>query len=394
MIAGMSEPLYGVPRAHVEPLGPLSPPLVRATTAGQADSEALRARGAGERAGDFYQRLSHPNALAFESLVAALEGADGAVSFASGMAAMSAALATNLRSGDRVLLAEEIYGGTSAFALHDLVRFGVQVDRFSSLDPQGLQSALARPVKLVVFESPVNPTLRVADVSRLCELAHAAGALVVFDGTFAPPPIQRALDLGCDLVVHSATKFFGGHSDVLAGVVAGRHELLGPIENWRRRTGAVLAPDPAWLLQRSWPTLPLRLAAQQAAAHAVAEGLCVMQHQGMVAQVCYPGLADHPDRDLIGRQMCGGGTIVAVELHGGLAGARQVFDRLHHIARAASLGGIESLATLPAYTTHASLTPAQRAAAGIPDGLLRLSIGLEGAEVLLEDLRRAILGGC
>ncbi|MCA8966817.1 MAG: aminotransferase class V-fold PLP-dependent enzyme, partial [Planctomycetes bacterium] len=292
----MPEPLYGVPRAHTEPLGPLSPPLVRASTAGQVDSEALRAFGSGERVGDFYQRLSHPNALGFESLVATLEGADGAVSFASGMAAVSAALAAHLRAGDRVLLAEEIYGGTSAFVLGDLVRFGVQVERFSSLRPDGLRAALQRPAQIVMFESPINPTLRVADVPRLCELAHAAGALVVFDGTFAPPSIQRALDLGCDLVVHSATKFFGGHSDVLAGVVAGRHELLGPIEGWRRRTGAVLAPDPAWLLQRSWPTLPLRLAAQQATALQVAEGLVAMQREGLVAAVSYPGLPDHLDK--------------------------------------------------------------------------------------------------
>ena len=251
----MHEPLYGTPRPHGPLLGPLSPPLLRSTTAGQPDAETLRALGAGERAGEFYQRLSHTNGRAFESLVAELEGADGAVAFASGMAAMSGALAAHLRAGDRVLLAEEIYGGTSGFALHDLVRFGVTVDRFSALQLDGLRAALARPAKLVVFESPINPTLRVVDVRAVVAMARAAGALTVFDGTFAPPPIQLALELGVDLVVHSATKFFGGHSDVLAGVVAGRHELLAPIEAWRRRTGAVLAPDPAWLLQRSWPTL-------------------------------------------------------------------------------------------------------------------------------------------
>lgn len=394
----MAEPQYGVAPDRSKassphaPIGPLSPPLVRASTAGQMDSATLRALGSGERVGDFYQRLSHPNARGFESLVADLEGADGAVSFASGMAAISAAIASHVASGDRVLLAEEIYGGTSAFALHDLVRFGVRVERFSSLDAQGLQRALREPAGLVVFESPINPTLRVADVARLCELAHAGGALVVFDGTFAPPPIQRALDLGCDLVVHSATKFFGGHSDVLAGVVAGPHHLLGPIEAWRRRTGAVLAPDPAWLLQRSWPTLPLRLAAQQANALAVAEGLVRLREQGLVAEVSYPGLAEHPDHALAQRQMHGGGTMVATLLHGGLEGARKVIDGLRHIARAASLGGIESLATLPAFTTHAALSKEQRLAAGIPDGLLRLSIGLEGAPVLLADLEQAMRG--
>lgn len=386
----MAEPLYGTPRPHQPPLGPLAPILVRSSTSGQPDAESLRAFGSGERSGDFYQRLGHSNGRAFESLVAELEGADGAVSFGSGMAAMSAALAAHLRSGDRILLAEEIYGGTSSFALQDLVRFGVQVERFSALDLAGLRERLRTPAKLVVFESPINPTLRVVDIAAVVALARLAGAWTVFDGTFAPPPIQRALALGCDLVVHSATKFFGGHSDVLAGVVAGRHELLGPIEQFRRRTGGILAPDPAWLLQRSWPTLRLRLAAQQDAAMAIAVGLARAAAAGRIVRVTYPGLLDHPDRALVARQMTGGGCMLAVELHGGLPGARAAFDRLRHIARAASLGGVESLATLPAFTTHAALSPAQRQQAGIPDGLLRVAVGLEGAEVLLADLLQAI----
>jgi|JRYL01.1.fsa_nt_gb cystathionine beta-lyase/cystathionine gamma-synthase len=386
----MSEPIYGVRGTSHVTLGPLAPALVRATTAGQPDAETLRELGSGQRPGDFYARLTHPNCRAFETLVANLEAADGAVAFASGMAAMSATLAAHLRAGDRVLLAQEIYGGTSAFALHDLQRFGVVVDRFSSLSPAQLAAALQLPARLVVFESPINPTLRLADLERLAEIAHGRGALVVFDGTFAPPPIQRALALGADLVVHSATKFFGGHSDVLAGVVAGRHELLGPIEAYRRRTGGILAPDAAWLLQRSWPTLPLRLAAQQAAAAEVAGGLQALRRDGRILAVAYPGLPDHPDRELVARQMTGGGTMLAVELAGGLPGACAVLDRLQVIARAPSLGGIESLATLPAYTTHAPLTPQQRAEAGIPDGLLRLSVGLEGADVLLADLEQAI----
>jgi cystathionine gamma-synthase len=373
-------------------LGPLSPPLIRSTTAGQVDAEALRALGSGEYAGEFYQRMSHANGRAFESLVADLEGADGAVAFASGMAAMSAALAAHLQSGDRVLLAQEIYGGTSSFALADLVRFGVAVDRFSALDLDGLRQGLARPCKLVVAESPINPTLRVADVRSIARAAHAAGALLVFDGTFAPPPVQQALALGVDLVVHSATKFFGGHSDVLAGVVAGRHELLAPIEGYRRRTGGILAPDLAWLLQRSWPTLRLRIAAQQAAALQIAQELQHDLRAGDLLAVSYPWLSDHRDHALAREQMTGGGAVLALELPGGLAGARRVFDRLQRIARAPSLGGIESLATLPAFTTHAALSPAQRAAAGIPEGLMRVSVGLEGADVLLADLRTALRG--
>lgn len=388
----MSEHLYGTPRPRHAPTGPLAPVLVRASTGAQPDAETLRAMGAAERSGEFYQRLGHSNGRAFESLVAELEGADGAVAFASGMAAISATLAAHLSAGDRVLVADEIYGGTQAFATKDLTRFGVAVDRFSSLDPTSLRAALQRPAKVVMFESPINPTLRVADVPELCAIAREHGALVVFDGTFSPPPIQRALALGVDLVVHSASKFFGGHSDVLAGVVAGRHELLAPIEQFRRRTGGVLAPDVAWLCQRSWPTLSLRLQAQQDSALQVARGLQEEVRGGRVVSVTYPGLPDHPDRERVARQMRGGGCVVACELPGGLGGVLPVLDRLQVIARAASLGGVESLATVPAYTTHAPLTPEQRRDAGIPDGLLRIAVGLEGADVLLADLRQAIRG--
>jgi cystathionine beta-lyase/cystathionine gamma-synthase len=386
----MNEPLYGTPVAHATPLGPLSPPLHRATTAAQPDAEAVRVLGLAQRPGDFYQRVGHPNCRQFESLVAAREGADGAVAFSSGMAAMSGAILALVRHGERVLIAHEIYGGTSSFAQHDLPRFGVRVDRFSALDLAALQQALREPAALVVLESPVNPTLRIVDVAAVVQRARAAGARTVLDGTFAPPPIQRALALGVDLVVHSATKFFGGHSDVLAGVVAGRHELLAPIEAFRRRTGAVLAPDPAWLLCRSWPTLDLRLRAQQETAAALAQALRRDVAEGRLQAVAYPGADDHPDRALVQRQMGGGGCMVSFVVPGGLDRARAVFDRFAVIARAPSLGGVESLASLPAFTTHAALTPEQRRQAGIPDGLLRIAVGLEGVDALLADIRRAL----
>jgi methionine-gamma-lyase len=293
-------------------------------------------------------------------------------------------------AGDTVLVAEEIYGGTSAFANHDLARFGVRVERFSALDLGSLRAALALRPALVVLETPINPTLRVVDLQAVVELCRAAAARTILDGTFAPPPLQRALPLGIDLVVHSATKFFGGHSDVLAGVVAGRHELMVAIEAFRRRTGGTLAPDAAWLLCRSWPTLQLRLGAQQAAAAAIAGGLRREQAAGRLVAVAYPGLEDHPDRAVVARQMTGGGCMVSFEVPGGLAAARAVYDRFDVIARAASLGGVESLASLPAYTTHAALSPEQRARAGIPDGLIRIAVGLEGAAVILADIRRAL----
>ncbi|MCA8954103.1 MAG: aminotransferase class I/II-fold pyridoxal phosphate-dependent enzyme [Planctomycetes bacterium] len=383
-------PLYGTRRAHRAPLGPLAPILDRSSTAAQPDAETLRAVGRAESDNPFYQRLGHPNLRAFESLVAELEDADGAVGFASGMAAISGAIAAHVAAGDRVLVAEEVYGGTAAFATHDLPRFGVAVERFHSRDLADLERRLQQPAKMVVFESPINPTLRLCDVAAITALARANGALTLFDSTFAPPPIQRSRALGVDLIAHSATKFFGGHSDVLAGVVAGPHALLGPIEGWRRRTGAVLAPDAAWLLQRSWPTLALRLAAQQQNAAALAEGLQELARRGLLAGVTYPGLPDHPDRALFERQMTGGGALLAFEVPGGLDRGVAVLDRLRVIARAASLGGVESLATLPAFTTHAALTAEQRRTAGIPDGLIRIAVGLEDVDRLLGDLTQAI----
>lgn len=388
----MSEPLYGTPSPHQPPLGPLSPLLDRSSTSAQPDAETLRALGGAEKSGDFYQRLGSRNGRAFEALVASLEGAEGAVSFASGMGAMSGALGALLSQGDRAVVAAQVYGGTSAFVTQDLPRFGVEVDRFSSVDLDTLRAQLQRPAKLVVFESPINPTLRVVDIAAVVALAREAGAVTVFDGTFSPPPIQRVLDLGVDLVVHSATKFFGGHSDVLAGVVAGRHEHLGPIEEWRRRTGGTLAPDSAWLLQRSWPTLALRIEAQQANALAVARGLREDMAGGLVVAVSYPGLDGHPDQEIVERQMNGGGAVLSLELDGGLDRVLPALDRLRVIARGASLGGVETLATVPAYTTHAACTPAQLEAAGISAGLMRVAVGLEPTEVLLEDLRQAISG--
>lgn len=386
----MNEPLYGTPHAHGSPTGPLSPPLLRSSTAAQPDSEAVRARGAGEVGGEFYQRMGHANCRAFESLAAAREGADGAVSFASGMAAMSAAVLAFVRTGDRVLVAHEVYGGTVALCVHDLPRFGIEVVRFSGLDLGELRAALGKGARLVVLETPVNPTLRLVDLAAAAKLCREAGALSIVDGTFAPPPIQRPLELGIDLVVHSATKYYGGHSDVLAGVVCGRHELVRTVEAFRRRTGAVLAPDPAWLLCRSWPTLDLRLERQQRDAHELAVRLQQMVARGELLAVSHPGLPQHPDHELAKRQMRGFGTLVSFEVPGGLAGARAVFDGFRVIARAPSLGSVESLASLPAFTTHAPLTPEQRKQAGIPDGLLRISVGLEGVEALLGDVVQAL----
>ncbi len=386
-------PNYGRPRESHTPLGPLATPLVRATTFGMVDAAALRSAGENGTDGGFYPRHSHANGLEFESLVAESEGATGAVAFASGMGAISGAILALCSAGDRVLVADQIYGGTDALARRDLPRFGIRVQRFDAFAPSALEAALAEPAKLVVFESPINPTLRLVDVAAIAGRCRRAGAWTLFDGTFAPAPIQHALRLGVDLVVHSATKFFGGHSDVMGGVVAGADALLDPIVAYRLRTGGILAPADAWLLSRSMATLRLRLDAQQAAAERIAVALhAQIGDGGALRSVSYPTLPQHPDRELARRQMNGGGTLIALDIAGGLDGARRVFDRFRRFARGPSLGGIHSLATLPAYTTHASLTREQRLHAGIADGIVRLSIGIEDDAALLADIRQALAG--
>lgn len=386
----MDSPLYGTPSPHHAPLGPLSPPLLRASSSAQPDAESVRALGTAQRSGEFYQRMGHANCRQFEGLAAAREGSDGAVSFASGMAAMSGAMLALLNAGDRVLVPHEVYGGTAAFVAQDLPRFGIVVDRFRALDLGDLRQKLAVPTALVVLETPINPTLRLVDLAACASMCRDAKATSLVDGTFAPPPIQRPLALGVDLVVHSATKFYGGHSDVLAGVVCGRHEHMRRIEQFRRRTGAILAPDPAWLLCRSWPTLDLRIQAQQEAARELAHRLAALVREGLLLDAIYPELPGHPDRDLCSRQMQGGGTMVSFVVPGGLDRARRVFDTLQLVARGPSLGSVESLASLPSFTTHAPLSSEERAAAGIPDGLLRISVGLEGATAIAADVEQAV----
>ncbi len=387
----MSSYPYGSRSASKAPLGPLAPLLDRASTHAAESAAAIAAFGKREQFGDFYPRLGHRNGMEFESAIAELEQADGALGFSSGIAAMHAAILGLCSAGDRVLIARQIYGGTSNLAKEILPRFGIEVERFSSLDPAQLEAALSKPTRMVVVETPINPTLRIVDLRRISRLCREAGAISVVDSTFAPPLQQRCLGLGVDLVMHSATKFLGGHSDVLAGVLAGSHALLGEIESFRVRTGAILSADSAWLLCRSLHTLELRLRAQQEAAGQIAQDLqSLVTAGGPVRSVNYPGLAEHPDHALAREQMQGFGALVTFEVDGGLESAMRCFDRLRLVARGPSLGGVESLASLPAHTTHASLSPEERAAEGIAEGHMRVSVGLEGAELIMADLRQAL----
>ena len=382
---------YGCREEEGPPAGPLAPDLTRATTFAYPTAEELRAAGAGEIAGEFYARYGHPACRLFESKVARLEGADGAVSFASGLAALHAVFFGLLRAGDTIAASRYVYGGVDAMLAEDLPRFGVAVRRFDPFEAGSLEAVLDASVKIVHVETPTNPLSRVVDVKRFAERAHQYGAWLSADATFLPPPFQRPIVHGADLVMHSATKMLGGHSDTLGGIVSSRHALLEPLEAFRRRTGGILAPDTAWLLVRSLATLELRGRAASQNAERLAGFLDGLRARGRsVARVHYPGLPGHPDHRIAREYMRTFGFMLAFEVEGGLAGAERVYDRLRVIARAVSLGGVESLASLPLHTSHAMMSLEERSRAGIADGLIRLSVGIEPYESLEADLASAL----
>jgi len=322
-----------------------------------------------------------------EEKLAAIDGAEVSLAFSSGMAATSTLLLAVLRSGDEVVCSAASYGGTFHLLDDFLPRFGVN-RRFVTLEE------LCAPEKLIGdrtrvfwFESPVNPHLRCVDISRIAEACRVRGVLSVVDNTFASPLNQRPLEMGIDLSMQSATKYLNGHSDVTAGVVSGRRDLVHPIEMARRKIGGVLDPQPAYMLGRSLKSLPVRMARHNANGMAVASAL---EGHARVKQVFYPGLPSHPDHAIAKRQMSGFGGMVCIDVDGGEDAACRVFDRLRLVKRAASLGGTESLCSLPILTSHWGHSDAALEAAGVTRGMMRLSIGLEDPEDVIADLKQAL----
>jgi cystathionine beta-lyase/cystathionine gamma-synthase len=382
---------YGCREDSAPPLGPLAPDLTRATTFAYPTAEELRAVGASELPGEFYPRYGHPVGRLFEKKVAELEGADGAVSFASGLAALHAVFCGLLHAGDVVVASRYVYGGVDAMVAEDLPRFGIKVRRFDPFDKGSMERAIEGAVKLIHVETPTNPLSRVVNLKRIVDFARRCGAWVSVDATFLPPPFQRPLAHGADLVMHSATKILGGHSDAQGGIVSSRHELLERLEGFRRRTGAILAPDTAWLLIRSLATLELRMRKAAENASRLARFLNELRtDRGRVARVHYPGLPHHPDHDVAREYIETFGFMLAFEVAGGLPEAIRVYDRFRVIARAVSLGGFDTLASIPLHTSHAMMPSEERRRAGIADSLIRLSVGIEPYEVLEADLAAAL----
>lgn len=340
----------------------------------------------GRTAGSLYTRYGlNPTIFSLENTLASLEGAEMAWAFCSGMAAETALFLAHGRDG--IICIGDAYGGTMELIDSQLPALGIPTRMILGSELDQLDALLAEGAGLVFFETPTNPTLESLDIRDIARRAHAHGAIVAVDNTFASPVNQLPLELGADVVVHSATKYLGGHSDITAGTLMGPGELLMPIWNWRKNLGSMLAPATASLLARSLRTLVIRVRQQNASAQAVAEAMA--RHPG-VERVCYPGLPDFPGHALAREQMKGFGGMLSIEVRGGRDAATRVADRLKLFSLAPSLGGAESLVTQPCTTTHYGVTPEERSRRGISDALLRLSVGLEAADDLIADLEQAL----
>ena len=361
-------------------------PIYNTTTFAFSSTAAILDVVEGRVEGSLYTRYGlNPTVQALERKLASLEGADAALAFCSGMAAEAALFLTHGREG--IVCIGDAYGGTLELIGQQLPLLGIPTHFLLSHELDRLDGLLADGARLVFLETPSNPALEVFDITAIAGKTKTNGALLVVDNTFASPVNQQPLALGADLVVHSATKYLGGHSDVTAGALMGSKELLDAVWPWRKNLGQVPAPETAALLARSLRTLVVRVRQQNASALAIAQA---MEAHPRVARVLYPGLESFPGHELAARQMSGYGGMLTIEVEGDGEAAAAVVDRFKLFAIAPSLGGVESLATQPVTTTHHGLTPEERARRGITDGMIRLSVGLEDPQDLIDDLEQAL----
>ena len=340
----------------------------------------------GQHKGYEYSRSGNPTRTALETCLASLEGGERGLAFASGLAASTAALAT-LKPGDEVVAAADLYGGTYRLLERVFKPWGLQARYADDPKPAGFAKLISKTTKLVWIETPTNPLLQILDIAAIAEITHKTGALLAVDNTFASPYLQQPIALGADLVVHSTTKYLGGHSDVVGGAVIGRKELLQPIAFYQNAAGGVPGPFDAYLALRGLKTLAVRMERHSANARRLAAWL---SEQPQVERVFYPGLPSHPGHEIAKRQMRDFGGMVSIRLKGGGAAAKRFLPRTKLFSLAESLGGVESLVCHPATMTHASIPADIRVARGVDDGLIRLSVGIEDADDLQEDLRQAL----
>lgn len=362
-------------------------PVVHSVSFGYQDVDEWLDVALGKTEGHIYGRNTNPTVAVFEEKVRLLEGGEAATSASTGMAAISNALHALLAPGKRVVSVKDTYGGTSKVFMDFLPAYGIDVELCDTTDFETIEATVAEGCDVLYLESPTNPTLKIMDIERLARSGHEAGAVVIVDNTFATPINQNPLSLGADLVVHSATKFLGGHADALGGVVVGSSELIEKVYRYREINGATLDPMAAYLLLRGMKTLHLRVERQGQSAQRIAEFL--LDHP-KVQGVNYPGLPSHPHHDIACKQMRGFGGMLSFSIGDDLDAVRKFIPRLRLAHAAANLGSVETIVGPPATTSHVEVPAHERAALGIPEGLVRYSTGIEAVEDLLEDLELAL----
>ena len=367
--------------------GPLTPPIVQSATFSFESSAEMRRYLEGDDALYLYTRYENPTVRALEEDLAALEDGEAALAFASGMAASTTGILSLLEPGDEVIASASLYGGTARFVREVLPRFGFGGRLLPVAEIARLGAHAGPRTKVVVVESPTNPMVEVVDLAAVAGAARERGIALFVDNTFATPVLQRPLALGADLVMHSLSKALGGHSDVIGGALVGSRARIDKAHALLKVMGGCMDPHTAFLVHRGLKTVHLRVRRQCENALAVARSL---EGHPSVSRVVYPGLATHPGHAVARRQMSAFGGVVAFVVRGGLAGAEKFYDGLSVVARAASLGGVESLVSLPVMTSHYGMTAAQLADAGVDPGSVRLSLGVEDAEDVIADVLRAL----
>ena len=365
---------------------PVSTPIARTSTFTFSSTAEMKRWAEGKSKAYIYTRYGNPTLAVAETRLAQLEGGEAAIVTASGMAAISSALLAVLKGGDEIIATRQLYGGTYRLMRDVFPRLGIRVHHVET-DLAGVERLVNSRTRVLYVETPTNPTLRLVNLRQAVELARRHKLLAMIDNTFASPILQKPLAAGFDLVLHSATKYLGGHSDLIAGAAIGSRELIEKIRGMVIYLGGSMDPDVAFLLTRGLKTLEVRIHRQCQTAMTVARFLA---RHPKVARVHYPGLPSHPDHRLAQRQMKGFGAMLAFDLKGGLAAARRFCDRVRLFLLAASLGGVESLVVLPIYTSHYRMTRQELAAAGVGPGTVRVSVGLEDPADLIADLKQAL----
>jgi len=360
--------------------GPFATPIYQTSTFEVTDNDQQ------VRATDtdmFYTRYGNPTHTVVEAAIAALEGVDAALLFASGMGAITTSILALLKSGDHIVAQRDIYGGASKFFTQWLPKLGIETTLVDTVEYEQHEQAIRANTKILYLESPTNPTLRVVDLHKTAALAKKHGLISMIDSTFATPINQRPVEFGIDLILHSGTKYFGGHSDLISGIVAGRQDLIDKIHQTRTTLGGVMDPHAAWLLLRGIKTLAVRVQRQNESALRIAEFLA--QHS-KVRSVHYPFLEGHPQRAIAMEQMSGGGGMLSFEVEGTGEDAKRTTEALRLFTLAPSLGGVDSLVSIPVLTSHTMISPDQRQKMGVTEQLIRLSVGIENADDLIADL--------